>query len=255
MSEPPRSTLLGVSLKLYLDPASTAAWAERVAATAGRHPAVADGTVRLFVLPSLPSLAAAMRAFTGTRIEVGAQDLWWADRGPYTGAVSGADLAALGCRYVEIGHAERRRWFGEGDHVIGRKLAAAVRNRLVPVLCIGEPEGAEGRAVEECLERLDAVLAAADEPIGDLVVAYEPKWAIGAERSASPEHVDAVCTALRTRLDGLGLPGTVDVIYGGSAGPGLLSRLGDRIDGLFLGRSAHDPVALASVLDEAAALR
>lgn len=256
MSAGSRPPILGVSLKLYLDPERSVAWASRVAETARASTAAQRGDLRLFVLPSLPALAAVRDVLAGTGVAVGAQDLWWADRGAYTGGVSGADLAALGCSFVEVGHAERRRWFGEDDVTIGRKLAAAVRNGITPVLCLGEPEDVgHAAATFECVDRLDAILDVADAPLVDLVVAYEPEWAIGADRSASPEHVDAVCAGIRTRLDALGLPGSTDVIYGGSAGPGLLSRLGPQVDGLFLGRFAHDPEAFARIVDEAASVR
>ena len=133
-----RALMVGVSLKMYFDPARTASWVREVAERTAQHDAVRSGRVHLFVLPSLPALPAAVAALAGTGVAVGAQDLFWADRGPYTGGVSGLDLRAIGCTYVEVGHAERRRVFGEDDAVIRLKLAAAFRSGLTPVLCVGE---------------------------------------------------------------------------------------------------------------------
>jgi triosephosphate isomerase len=102
-------------------------------------PVLADGTTGLAVLPSFPALTEALRIFGGTSVHVGAQDLFWDDRGPFTGEVGGAELREIGCRFVEVGHAERRHIMGETDSVVARKVAAALRNDLVPILCVGEP--------------------------------------------------------------------------------------------------------------------
>ncbi|GAB3632364.1 triose-phosphate isomerase [Microbacterium shaanxiense] len=249
-----RPVLLGASLKLYLDIDATVAWAESLAAIARAHPAVISGEVGLFVLPSLPALDRVIAAVAGSPIAVGAQDLFWADRGAYTGAVSGADLARLGCRYVEVGHAERRHVFGEDETVIRRKLAAAVRNGLTPVLCVGEVTRQSAvSAAETCIQQIESAVADAGE-LSDLVVAYEPEWAIGQAEPASPDHVTEVAGRLRSHLAQRGLDHAA-VIYGGSAKPGLLSTLGSGVDGLFLGRFAHEPQAFASIIDEAVSTR
>lgn len=249
--------LLGVSLKLYLDNAASQAWAHGVAAAVGGHPAVVDGRVRLFALPSLPALHAVRDAFEGTPIAVGAQDLHWAERGAYTGAVSGADLLDAGCTFVEVGHAERRRLFGETDEVVARKLAAATRSGLTPILCIGEEtERPVEDAVAASTAQLAAALAGLDDAVrGEVIVAYEPVWAIGRPQPAPAGHVRGVVAALREILDGD--PRITDswVIYGGSARSGSLSNLGSSVDGLFMGRFAHDPEDFARTVDEAARLR
>jgi triosephosphate isomerase len=246
--------VIGVSLKMYFDHRRTLEWSEDIARVASAHEAVQNGLVELVVLPSFPSLTATVDAFVGTPVAVGAQDLFWVDRGPFTGEVSGVDLAQIGCEYVEVGHAERRRIFGEDDEVVANKVAAAVRNGLAPFLCIGETERmAPELAAAACVEQLRSALTAAEEQgaIDRLVVAYEPEWAIGAAESASPEHIGAVCGVMREWLASHPLVGESRVIYGGSAGPGLLGRLGASVDGLFLGRFAHDPAALERVLDDA----
>jgi triosephosphate isomerase len=247
---------LGVSLKLYLDHATTLGWVSEVVAIAGRSPAVVDGRVDLAVLPSFVSIDAASVITRNTPVDLGAQDLAWADHGAYTGEVSGADLAALGCRYVEVGHAERRRLFGEDDKIVAAKFAAAVRNGLVPILCVGETDHVgTDTAAEFCVAQVQSALAEVDRGVPELIIAYEPVWAIGADRPAGVDHVRSVCAGI---ADGVGDDqrlSRVRVIYGGSAGPGLLTELGaDAVDGLFLGRFAHDPAALAAVIDEASAL-
>lgn len=246
---------LGVSLKLYLDVARTVRWAQQVAEIAHRQAAVRSGNVRLVVLPSLPALEATRAALEGSGVEVGAQDLFWEDRGAYTGAISGADLRQAGCAYVEVGHAERRSVFGEDDAVVQRKLAAAVRNSLTPLLCVGDTSPDEdGAAV--CVAQLASALdgLAPGTVVDELLVAYEPVWAIGVAEPAPVEAVTAVTAALRDAVAGDDRVAAASVIYGGSAQPGLLTRLGRGVDGLFLGRFAHDPAQLEEVVAEAAAL-
>lgn len=250
-----RSIFLGVSLKMYLDHAATLRWVDDVVAIADAQPSVVRGRVRLAVLPTFVSIDAAAAATRDTRIAVGAQDLSWADQGAFTGEVSGRDLAGLGCRYVEVGHAERRRLFGEDDKIISGKLAAAARNGLTPILCVGEQDHLDAeKAAELCAEQVINSLAELESVLPELIVAYEPVWAIGAERPADADHVRAVCRQLRSRLADDHRLDQVGVIYGGSAGPGLLSELGDATDGLFLGRYAHDPKSLQQVIVEAGAL-
>lgn len=236
---------------MYFGYGRTLEWCRAVAAAASAHPAVASGEVELFVLPTAPAIPAAREILAPARVGVGAQDLSWADEGAFTGEVSPAVLAELGCRYAEVGHAERRRLLGEDDAIVAAKTAAALRNGLTPVLCVGEPErGSADDAVDHCRRELAAVLSEA--PAGRAIVAYEPHWAIGAPEPASPEHVSAVAEGLAETLASLPDREGSRVIYGGSAGPGLLSKLSPAVSGLFLGRFAHDPAAFAAVLDEAA---
>ncbi|GAB3926519.1 triosephosphate isomerase [Microlunatus endophyticus] len=249
------AVFLGVSLKMYLDHATTLGWVRQVMTIADRAPAVAAGRVELAVLPTFVSIEAVAALARDTAVAHGAQDLGWADQGAFTGEVSGADLAALGCRYVEVGHAERRRLFGEDDAIVAAKFAAAVRNGLVPILCVGETEriGA-GAAIEFCVDQVRTALDQV-EWAPELIIAYEPVWAIGADRPAGVDHVRTVCAGIRAGLVGDHRLSTVRVIYGGSAGPGLLTQLGrEAVDGLFLGRFAHDPAAMATMVDEASAL-
>ncbi|GLY29538.1 triose-phosphate isomerase family protein [Kineosporia sp. NBRC 101731] len=247
------STTFGVSLKMYLGYDQTLRWCRDVAGLCGDHPLLTDRGGKLFVAPSFPAIPAAREIFRGTPIAVGAQNLAQADTGAYTGEVGGPLLREAGAQYVEVGHAERRRMYGEDENVVADKTAAALRNGLVPVLCIGEPEPVEASAAAtECVRQLVTALQVSDRKAlgGRIVVAYEPIWAIGAAQPAGEAHIRTVCTALREAVAARHAHPDSSVIYGGSAGPGLYGRIAGAADGVFLGRFAHDPQALKAVLDE-----
>jgi triosephosphate isomerase len=248
---------VGVSLKMYFGHARTIAWARAVADIARTHPAVTSGAVDLFVIPTFPSLVPVRSELDGTAVHLGAQDLAWADEGAYTGEVSGRELAEIGCDLVEIAHAERRSLFRETDQDVAGKVHAAFRNHLTPLVCVGEPTRSSSvDAVADVTGQLDRAVASsvADGIAGPVIVAYEPVWAIGAPAPAPDafivEMLAGIEAHLATRPELVGSR----VIYGGSAGPGLLTRGDGGIRGLFLGRFAHDPAAVATILDEAQTL-
>lgn len=255
--------LIGTSHKTYFTQQRAVAWATDVAAICRDHEAVTAGRVRAFVLPTHLAVPAVLSAVGEAPLAVGAQDVSAHEAGSHTGEVTAAELAEVGCALVAIGHAERRRDHGETDDVVAAKVAAALRHGLVPLICIGEQgAGSPEDAVAAC--RAQAVTALRQARTaglsGEVVLAYEPVWAIGAESPASDEHIRTVCRGLREVLRQPGSTGGQDladvvtigrVVYGGSAGPGLLSRVAPDVDGLFLGRRAHDPAAVHDVLDEA----
>lgn len=244
---------VGVSLKAYFGRAQARAWFGEVAERLREHPAVRDGVVDVFVIPTYLQLEDALGAFAGTGVGIGAQDVSAYGPGAFTGEITAAELAETGVVYTEVGHAERRRLFGETDEMTAAKVAASLAHRLTPIVCVGEPERQDaGAAASATVAQLAADLDGA--PAGPVVVAYEPVWAIGAPEPAPAAHITTVTRALRDAL--LAQPERTGslVIYGGSAGPGLLTVLGDDVDGLFLGRFAHDPDAFTAVVDEAAAL-
>lgn len=240
--------LIGASLKMYFSHARTVAWVSDVAEILAEHPA--GDAVTAFVIPQYPSIPAALER--GGALAVGAQNVATEDAGAYTGEVSAAVLAELGCRFVEVGHAERRRMFGDTDEVVAAKTHAALRNGLTPILCVGEVDRmAPDAAAEVCLAQIRSALSDASDAgvAGPLVIAYEPLWAIGAPAPAEPDHIRGVCSALRAESGA-----EASVIYGGSAGPGLLTQIADSVDGLFLGRFAHEPAAVRDILDEVGSL-
>ncbi len=243
-----RRRVIGVSLKMYMGLKQTRLWLAGVAALARRG---LPSDLDFFVIPDFLTLHEASMTLSGTGVTLGAQDVFWEDIGAYTGEISAPMLSEAGCSVVEIGHAERRRLFGETDEIVARKVAAAVRSKLVPVLCVGEPEKMSSRAaVDFCLRQLESATGGinSDAP---LIVAYEPIWAIGQPSPASPHFIVAVAEGLQNWISGRQ---DTRLIYGGSAGTGLLGRLGATVDGLFLGRFAHDLAALAAILREASLL-
>ncbi|MFC0268184.1 triose-phosphate isomerase family protein [Kushneria aurantia] len=245
--------LIGTSLKMYFGYHRTLEWCRRVADVAGRHRAVTEGHVELFVLPSFPTLAPVLEIFAATPVAVGAQHVAAQASGAYTGEVSAQMLAEMGCRYAEVGHAERRRLFHEDDADIAARTGAALAQGLTPVLCVGEAErGDPAAAASECIRQVDAALSGYGQKPDSLVVAYEPHWAIGAAEPASSAHISAVCAELQRHLDAH-YGGAV--IYGGSAGPGLLTQLAGATRGMFLGRFVHDATAFETIFDEALKLR
>lgn len=187
---------------------------------------------------------------------LGAQDCFWESQGAYTGEVSPASIRALGCTIIELGHAERRAIFNETDDQTARKAAAACAQHMVPLVCIGEVTApgpivsqAVGQAVTECAVLVRAVLAAIpdDAPV---IFAYEPVWAIGQPKPAGVDHVAAVVQGVRAVIGSRS--GTARVLYGGSAGPGLWGTggLGCAVDGMFLGRFAHQIEGVREVVRE-----
>lgn len=244
--------VIGMSLKMYFSHQRTREFAAAIARIACEDPGVASGETEFVLLPTFPSIPGALKEVAGTPVKVGAQDLCTEDVGAYTGEVSGAELAELGCTHVEVGHAERRTLFGESDAVVAGKMAAAWRNGLTPLLCVGErAETVPARAAEVVVEEVRSALTdcRADGLTGRVYIAYEPHWAIGQPQPAPAAYVADVCRRVRATLeDELD---DVAVIYGGSAGPGLLTELGDSVDGLFLGRFGHDPEAVRGIFAEA----
>jgi triosephosphate isomerase len=172
-----------------------------------------------------PYLQQAAAALAGTRVALGAQTLSEHDAGAYTGEVSGAMLRELGCRYVLVGHSERRQLYGERDAQVAAKFGAAQRVGLVPILCVGETlEEREQGATEEVVGRqLQVVIAAAGVgALADAVIAYEPVWAIGTGRTASPEQAQAVHASIRGRVGAAdaGIAERLPLLYGGSVKAG-----------------------------------
>src|SRR6056297_2212876 len=184
--------------------------------------AFADGApCDVAVCPPYSYLAEAIGCAAGSPIAVGAQDVSTQDEGAYTGEVSGAMLADLGCRFVIVGHSERRSLHGESDELVALKFHAAQRHGLVPILCVGESlEEHEAERTEAVVERqLEAVLEAAGiEAFETAVVAYEPIWAIGTGRTASPEQAQEVHAFIRglLRAENAKIADLIRVLYGGS---------------------------------------
>jgi triosephosphate isomerase len=206
----------------------------------------------LFVLPPFTSIWVARERLSGTPIAWGGQDVDAEDAGAHTGDVSAPMLADLGCRFVEVGHSERRRGYGETPELIAAKAAAALRWGMRPIICVGEQRRGElaetVRLLIDDLGRCLSSVASAD--LGRVVIAYEPVWAIGVGAvAAPPEEVGAVHRAigswLAERPGGAGVP----ILYGGSVDVADAARLLDEpgVGGLFVGRFALDPLNFARI--------
>ncbi|HEY8752104.1 MAG TPA: triose-phosphate isomerase family protein [Arthrobacter sp.] len=256
----PETLYIGVSTKMYMGYRDSLDWLARIRYEVDSRPALVAGRVVPFVIPSFPVLPAAGGVLAGSPLRLGAQNCGWAD-GPWTGEVSPSLLAELGARFVEIGHAERRRHFGEDNAMIARKVRAADDAGVTPLLCVGEETineatGAGARNAAAFVHQQIAEAVGGDWSLASrLVVAYEPVWAIGAAEPAGASYVAAVVRSLRRLLaahshEAGSALGELPVIYGGSAKPGLLPAL-DGVSGLFLGRFAHDAENFGKVLDEA----
>ena len=206
--------------------------------------------VEVVVLPPFTGLRSVQTLVDGDRLLLtyGAQDLSPHPNGAYTGDISGAMLAKLGCSYVVVGHSERREFHGEDDAVVNAKAKAAYANGIVPILCVGEPLAVRqaGSHVEHVLAQLDGGLAGVDAAQAkDIVVAYEPVWAIGTGEVATPADAQEVCGAIRARLAALydnDLAAGVRVLYGGSVKPGNVGALMAEpdVDGGLVGGASLD---------------
>lgn len=236
---------------------------EAVAFAEALRPLIAGGSgCDLLVFPSFFCVRPLADALAGSGVAVGAQDLFWEKDGAYTGEVSVAMLRDAGANHVLVGHSERRHVIGETDAVVARKLHAALDGGLTPVLCVGEtlPEREAGRRQDVVARQLTAAFAG--RPAGDAartVIAYEPVWAIGTGKNATPDDADAMHRAirawLRERFDGKTADG-IRIQYGGSAKPenaaDLLAR--DEIDGLLVGGASLDARSFAAIAGMAPAV-
>jgi len=209
--------------------------------------------VDIAICPPSPYLALVAQALAQSPLALGAQNLHVEDCGAYTGEVSGAMLADIGCRYVIVGHSERRSLNGETDALVADKTLAAQRNGLLPIVCVGESE--EERAAlrwREVIERqLASVVACGAVASDKLVIAYEPVWAIGTGNTASPEQAQEVHAAIREFLKQSGVAdfAAVRLLYGGSVNAGNASSLFAMpdIDGALVGGASLKAAEFVSI--------
>jgi triosephosphate isomerase len=244
-----RPLLFAANWKMQVDPGEALGYAERFL-----H-ATAPGTGRsLWFFPPAVSLQSAASAF-GARpdIHVGAQDVHWESKGAFTGATSVPLARGAGAAGALVGHSERRHLFGETDQEAGRKVRALLAAGLTAFLCVGETleEREAGNTDAVVLRQLRAGLeGVGPTELARLVVAYEPVWAIGTGRNATPEDAARVHTVLRAALAGLGAPGRVPILYGGSVNAGnslgLLAQ--PEIDGVLVGGASLDPDGWAEIV-------
>ena len=204
-----RTRLVAGNWKMHGSRASNRALLEKILAGVGKTAAA-----QCAVCPSFPYLAQVAEQLSGSPVALGAQNVSEHAHGAFTGEVSAAMLVELGCRYVIVGHSERRQLYGETDAQVAAKFAAAGKAGLTPILCVGEALGEReaGQTQSVVARQLDAVLQKRD--FGDAVLAYEPVWAIGTGRNATPEQAQQVHAFLRKKLSA-----HTRILYGGSVKP------------------------------------
>jgi triosephosphate isomerase len=220
--------------------------------------AVDLGRTELVVCPPYPSLAIAVSRCAGSQVWVAAQNMHEESRGAFTGEVAAPMLTELGVKGVILGHSERRGLFGETDEALARKVPAALEAGLTPILCVGETEAErEADQTEAVLRRqLGADLAEAPDPrLAEVVIAYEPVWAIGTGRNATPEQAEEAIAFIRSLLAhrDQAAADAVRILYGGSVTPDnaaeLLGR--DGVDGALVGGASLDPASCLTIAAEA----
>jgi triosephosphate isomerase (TIM) len=214
--------------------------------------------VKCAICAPYPYLAHVQQLLSGSGIGWGAQNISQFDSGAYTGEVSGSMLVDFGCRYVIVGHSERRTLFGETSEVVAQKYAAALKSGLTPILCVGETlaQREAGTTQSVVAAQLDAVVERSGaQSFAQAVIAYEPVWAIGTGKTASPEEAQAVHAFIRERLGGLDatVASNVQVLYGGSvkgSNAAQLFGMAD-IDGGLIGGASLDAQDFAAIVQAA----
>ncbi|NBB73444.1 MAG: triose-phosphate isomerase [Bacteroidetes bacterium] len=216
--------LIAGNWKMHTDLSAAQVLARNVAAAVAERGAALDD-VDLAVCPPFISLEAVRDELADTDVAVGAQNMHFADEGAYTGEVSAPMLHSVGCRYVILGHSERRQYFGEDDAGVNSKVQQAVDHKLIPIVCVGETKAQRDGGDAEAVVRTQVRGALKEVPIEgaeQLVVAYEPVWAIGTGDTATPEQAEAMHAFIEEVLAGLygeEMAPDIEVLYGGSMKP------------------------------------
>ncbi len=230
--------------------------AESVALATALRNGAASARCDIVVAPVCTALASVRATLQGCAIGLAAQDVYWVREGAYTGQVSAPLLRDVGCTFCIIGHSERRQFFGETDDTVRKKVRAALDAGLSPILCVGESleQREQGATLGVVLGQLSAGLAGIDSAaLVQLVIAYEPVWAIGTGRTATPDDAQAVHAAIRARLAsdrGAAFAAGLRILYGGSVKPdnaqALLSQTD--IDGALVGGASLVPEQFLAIV-------
>jgi triosephosphate isomerase len=209
------------------------------------------------VCPPFVDLPAAVEAAKGSNVAIGGQNLHWEKEGAYTGEISSTMLLGVGCTHVIIGHSERRQYFGETDEVVHAKLKAALEAGLTPILCVGEVlEERDAGLTDDVLRRqcTRALARIAGKKAAKLVIAYEPVWAIGTGKTATPTIASEAHLLIRDEVAkalGRELANQMRILYGGSVKPdnakALMSE--EEIDGALVGGASLDPKSFTTIVE------
>ena len=252
-----RKPLIAGNWKMYKSSREAASFAEELR----RRLAKMEG-VEVIVCPPFTALSTTISALAGSPIGVGAQDLFWEDEGAFTGEVSPRMIREIGCRYVLVGHSERRQFFGETDETVRRKTKAALRSGLLPIVCIGETlKEREGNQTEQVLTRQieglcreEGKVAFGAEEFERLTIAYEPVWAIGTGKTATPEQAQEAHRLVREKLAVFYRDAVrVRILYGGSVKPENTRALIQKpdVDGALVGGASLSLESFVSIVEGA----
>ena len=243
-----RTPVIGGNWKMYKDPTGTTSFFESFRPLVER-----SGHCEIVICPSFLDVEAAVTATRGTRIQIGAQNLYWAKEGAFTGEVSGPMIRASGCSHVIVGHSERRQYFGETNESVLKKTVAALDAGLIPIVCVGEREK---RNVEEVLTEQfrNGIGALSEVQFARIVIAYEPVWAIGAGETAAPDVAADAHRLIRAQVKGsfgAEAANNIRILYGGSVKPDNAKSLmaQPEIDGFLVGGASLDPACFASIVN------
>ena len=217
MDKTKRSAVIAGNWKMNMTPSQTGAFIKELA------PKVAglDGCKVVLCVPYV-DIASAVEAAKGTNIEIGAENVHWAEKGAYTGEISGAMLSECGVKYVIVGHSERRQYFGETDVTVNERVKAGLANGLKVILCVGETltEREQGVTYETVARQTKiALLGVSADELKNVIIAYEPVWAIGTGKTATSEQAEEVCAAIRGVLASIYCEACAEattIQYGGS---------------------------------------
>ena len=246
-----RKKLIAANWKMYKNPAQTEEFFRAFLPMIFEH-----HRDEIVVCPPYIDLQAALESAKGSQIAIGAQDVYWKDDGAFTGEISSPMLVALGCTHVIIGHSERRQYFAETDDTVNLKLKSALEHGLTPIVCVGEVlEEREAGLTEDVLRRqcLRAFNAISAKKAAKLVIAYEPVWAIGTGKTATPQMASDAHLLIRgeaAKAFGDEFAGQLRILYGGSVKPenatALMSE--EEIDGALVGGASLDPKSFAAIV-------
>ncbi len=212
--------------------------------------------IDVMIAPPFTALAPVSDIVRGSRVSLGAQNLFWETEGAYTGEISPAMLVSTECKYVIIGHSERRQYFDETGETVNKKIKAVIKNNLIPVLCVGESE--KERESKETFSVLDKQIKKglegfSSDDLETLVIAYEPVWAIGTGKTASTDQAQEAHQFLRSVLEksfGNMLAKSIRILYGGSVKPNNIAELMAMpdIDGALVGGASLDPETFSKIV-------
>jgi triosephosphate isomerase len=251
-----RKTLIAANWKMYKTPDEAVAFTRAFIPLVSHH-----RHAEIVVCPSPTLLPTVVEAARNTPIHIGAQNMHWLDQGAYTGETSPLMLKAIGVTHVLIGHSERRQYFNETDESVNLKLKAALAHGLIPIVCVGEQLAErEANQTREVLERQTSVALSGIDPASahPLVIAYEPVWAIGTGRTATPEMADDAHKIIRAQIAkslSPAIAASTRILYGGSVKPDNTASLCclEDIDGALVGGASLEPESFAKIVANSAA--